>query len=165
MILRISLLIFLMIPFASCKKKPKGIDGEVYELSQDNAGHVWYKNSAVFLEKSPGSAHDFPYLRTRYNAIAATQLNNAGKINDGAIFPDGSVIVKELYNSSQELERYATLYKKPGSEYADANGWIWGYIEENGKVVESAELKGSSCISCHNQGGNIDYMLMNAYFP
>jgi hypothetical protein len=149
----------------SCKKNPKGIDGELYSLSKDNAGHVWYKNSQAFLEKSNGSGHNFPFLRTRFNTIAATQLDVSGKILENAVFPEGSVVVKELYNSTNELERYATLYKKSDSDFADANGWVWGYIEKNGKVVESATLKGASCIGCHSQGGNIDYMLMNVYFP
>lgn len=151
--------------FASCKKNLKGIDGELFTLSKDDVGHEWYKKSAVFLDKSNGSGHNFPFLRTRFNAIAATQLDASGKILDNALFPEGSVVVKELYNSSHDLERYATLYKKSDSEFADANGWVWGYIEKKGKVVESAELKGASCIGCHNQGGNIDYMLMNVYFP
>jgi hypothetical protein len=149
----------------SCKKTPKGIDGELFKLSEDDAGFVWYKNSDDFLEKSAGSAHDFPFLRTRYNATAATQLDANGKIIENAVFPEGSVVVKELYDSSKELERYATLYKKSDSEHADANGWVWGYINKNGKVAESAELEGVSCIGCHSQGGQIDYMLMNIYFP
>lgn len=149
----------------SCNKEPKGIDGELYNLSKDDAGYLWYKNSDAFLDKSSGSGHNFPFLRTRFNAIAASQLDASGKIVDNAVFPEGSVVVKELYNSSNELERYATLYKKSDSEFADANGWVWGYIEKNGKVVESAELKGASCIGCHSQGGNIDCMLMNVYFP
>lgn len=149
----------------SCKKNPKGIDGELYALSKESTGHVWFKNSEAFLDKSSGSGHNFPFLRTRFNAVAATQLDASGKIVDNAVFPEGSLVVKELYNSSNELERYATLYKKSDSEFADANGWVWGYIEKNGKVVESAELKGASCIGCHSQRGNIDYMLMNVYFP
>lgn len=158
-IISVLLLIF------SCKKEPKGIDGELYNLSKDDAGYVWYKNSAAFLDKSSGSGHNFPFLRTRFNAVAATQLDASGKILENAVFPEGSVVVKELYDSGNELKRYATLYKKSDSEFADANGWVWGYIEKNGKVVESAELKGASCIGCHSQGGNIDYMLMNVYFP
>jgi hypothetical protein len=158
-------IIFIGLFAFSCKKNPKGIDGELFSLSKESAGFVWYKNSEAYLEKSAGSGHNFPFLRTRFNTIAATQLDVSGKILENAVFPEGSVVVKELYNSDNELQRYATLYKKSDSEFADANGWVWGYIEKNGKVVESAELKGASCIGCHTQGGNIDYMLMNAYFP
>ena len=57
------------------------------------------------------------------------------------------------------------MWKNPSSEYADANGWVWGYIEKKGKVVESAELKGASCTGCHAQSGNIDATLMNNFFP
>ena len=163
--MKFTLLSLIVLIAISCKKNPKGIDGELFSLSKETAGFVWYKNSEAFLAKSAGSGHNFPLLRTRFNTVAATQLDASGKIVDNAAFPEGSVVVKELYNSENELQRYATLYKKSDSEFADANGWVWGYIEKNGKVVESAELKGASCIGCHSQGGNIDYMLMNVYFP
>ena len=83
----------------------------------------------------------------------------------GATFPEGSLIVKELYDNSTTLGRYAILYKKSGSSDADAKGWVWGYINADGGVAEAASKKGSSCISCHSQADNIDYMLMNKYFP
>ena len=75
------------------------------------------------------------------------------------------MIVKELYENSTTVSRYAILYKKTDSPSADAKGWVWGYIDANGKVAEPASNKGKACISCHNQADNIDYMLMNKYFP
>jgi hypothetical protein len=83
----------------------------------------------------------------------------------GSTFPEGSLIVKELNDNSTTLGRYAILYKKSGSADADAKGWVWGYINADGGVAETASKKGSSCTSCHSQADNIDYMLMNKYFP
>ncbi len=73
--------------------------------------------------------------------------------------------MKELYENSTNVTRYAILYKKSDSPSADTKGWVWGYIDANGKVAEPASNKGKACISCHNQSDNIDYMLMNKYFP
>jgi hypothetical protein len=151
----------------SCKKEKEatGIDKELYEMSKTSSGFVWYKNSNVLLSKSSGSAHPQALLRTRYNSIAAGKLDPNGKVQTGAIFPDGSLIVKELHDNSTTLGRYAILYKKSGSTYADPQGWVWGYINADGTVAESASKKGTSCISCHSQPDHIDYMLMNKFFP
>lgn len=151
----------------SCKKDQAAIDTdkELYELAKATSGFVWYKNSSTLLNKSSGSGHPQPFLRTRFNSVAATKLDSDGKIISGAIFPEGSLIVKEFYDNPTTLARYAILYKKSGSADADAKGWVWGYINANGSVADAASRKGISCISCHSQAGNIDYMLMNKFFP
>ena len=155
----------------SCKKdgveekNSEITDKELYELSITTNGFSWFKNEDVLLSKSSGSGHPQPYLRTRYNAIAASKLDKEGKVEMGSIFPEGSLIVKELVDNSSKLVRYAVLYKSAGSSNADAKGWVWGYIDADGTVAISASKKGGSCISCHSQEGNIDYMLMNKYYP
>jgi hypothetical protein len=103
-------------------------------------------------------------LRTRYNAIAATQLDGDEKVMANASFPEESLIVKEL-SSESTVERYAILYKKSDSEHADSRDWVWGYINSDGTVATTAEDKGAICTGCHLQPDNIDYMLMNKFFP
>ena len=151
----------------SCKKEKEatGTDKELYEMAKATSGFTWFKNSSSLLNKSSSSGHPQPFLRTRYNAVAATKLDSNGKIMTGSTFPEGSLIVKELNDNSTTLGRYAILYKKSGSADADAKGWVWGYINADGGVAETASKKGSSCTSCHSQADNIDYMLMNKYFP
>ena len=70
-----------------------------------------------------------------------------------------------MYADGWNLARYAILSKETNNSAADANGWVWGYINSNGNVVEPSANKGVACISCHSQTDNIDYMLMNKYFP
>ena len=168
-ILSKTLLVFLIgfAAFSSCKKEEeaKGIDQEMLELARVSTGFTWFKNTPTLLNKSSGSGHPQPFLRTRYNTIAATSLDSSGKIISGINFAEGSLIVKELYNNTTTFGRYAMLYKKSASAEADANGWVWGYINADGSVAEPASSKGTSCISCHSQTDNIDYMLMNKYFP
>lgn len=162
-----TLFFILIITVSACKKEEPavGIDKQLYDMAVETSGFVWYKNSDVLLDKSAGTGHSQPFLRTRYNATAATQLDSAGKIIDGTSFPEGSLIVKELYDNATTFGRYAILYKQSSNEHADANGWVWGYVNADETVALSATAKGSSCISCHSQAGNIDYMLMNKYFP
>ncbi|KAB2871429.1 MAG: cytochrome P460 family protein [Bacteroidales bacterium] len=157
---------FFIALFACEKETETATDKELYQMATTNIqSFVWYKNSNALLNRSSGSGHTQPYLRTRYNTIAAEVLNDQGKVIEGSDFPEGSLIVKELIGSNEQVEIYAILYKKSDHQYADNRGWVWGYIEEDGKVKESASKRGSACITCHSQTGNIDYMLMNKYFP
>jgi hypothetical protein len=170
-ILILSIFFAILITLESCKKdKGEPIKGkeltdvELFNMSTTAVGFTWYGNSDSLLVKSSGSGHSQPFLRTRYNAVAASKLDSSGKIMSGATFPEGSLIVKELYNDRTTIGRYAVLYKQSGSAVADANGWVWGYINSDGSVAHSISLKGAGCISCHSQSGSIDYMLMEKFF-
>jgi hypothetical protein len=163
--LSFSLLFILTINACKKDKAAAGTDKELYDMAKETGGYTWFKNSSLLLNKSSGTGHPQTFIRTRYNAVAATKLDSSGKITTGALFPEGSLIVKELFDNATTLGRYAILYKKTGSVDADAKGWVWGYIDADGTVAEKASKKGSSCISCHSQPNNIDYMLMNKYFP
>lgn len=151
----------------SCEKDDAAnkIDMELYDMAIETLGFTWYKKSDALLNRSIGSAHSQPLLRTRYNEIATASLDENGMIMGNAIFAEGSVIVKELYGDATTLSQYAILYKKNNSEFADKDGWVWGYLSAKGSVIESVSKKGSSCISCHKQEGSIDHMLMNKFFP
>lgn len=152
---------------SACNKEEtaEGIDKELYDMAQNTSGYTWYKNSNSYLDKSSGSGHNFPFLRTRYNAAAADQLDSTGKIKTDASFAEGSFIVKELYNDDKSLSRYAMLYKQPNDVNADSSGWVWGYVNADGSVAVTAIDKGKQCIGCHIQPESIDYMLMNKFFP
>ena len=151
----------------SCKKDDpeQPIDQQLYDMAKATTGFTWYKNTDALLPKSTGSGHFPAFVRTRYNSIAAAELDANGKVTAGASFAEGSLVVKELFADSTTLERYAILFKQAANANADANGWVWGYINADGSVSTSAADKGAICTSCHLQADNIDYMLMNKYFP
>lgn len=156
----------VMLNFLSCTKDKSddSFDFALYQMAKSTSGYVYFGNSGSLLPRSSGSGHSKPFLRTRYNAIAATNLDSTGRIINGSVFPEGAVVVKELFDDASSIGRYAVLYKKSGDAYADADGWIWGYINEGGSVAEPAANKGRACIGCHSQTDNIDHMLMNKYF-
>lgn len=159
-------LAIVVISLQACKKDEPavGIDLELLQMAEVTSGFTWYKNSDVWLPKSSGSGHNYTGLRTRYNATAATQLDGNAQVLNNASFPDGSLVVKELSNGTS-VERYAILFKDSDNDFADSNGWVWGYVNADGTVATTAEDKGAICTSCHLQPGNLDYMLMNSYFP
>jgi hypothetical protein len=157
----------LILALSSCEHEPDEdpADAQLLELAKDTAGNTWYKDSDTLLPKSPGSGHAQALLRTRFNSLAATVLDSNEKVIPGSLFPNGSVVVKELFDNSTTLAQYAVLFKKPTHPYADADGWVWGYVRPDGEVREPARNKGMACRGCHGQSGSIDFTLMNAYFP
>ncbi len=163
----ITICVLIITTLHACKKEPDatGIDKQLFDMAIETTGFTWYKNSSALLDKSPGSGHSELLLRTRYNSVASAVLDINGKIIPGSIFPEGSLVVKELYNNSTDIDRYAILYKKSSDANADAAGWVWGYINADETVAEEASNKGSACRGCHSQTNNIDLNLMNVYFP
>lgn len=162
--------VFFVGSLVSCKHDPvaivdPNIDKQLYEMAMDTNGYTWFEKSDTALPRSSGSGHGAPLLRTRFNNVASTKLDAAGRVIDGSDFQSGSVVIKELLNADLSLERYAILYKDPSNSAVDANGWVWGYILPDGAVSIPASEKGARCISCHSQSGNIDYMLMNKFYP
>jgi hypothetical protein len=142
----------------------EGTDKILYDMALATEGFTWFGNSGSLLDRSSASGHSQPFLRTRYNSVAARNLDPDGKVKPGSVFAEGSLIVKELYDNSTTLGQYAILYKQSFDNNADSKGWVWGYLGANGTVAEPSSEKGTSCISCHSQSGNIDYTLMNKFF-
>ncbi len=136
-------------------------DAKIFDTAKLTTGNVWYKNSDAYLAKTAKSGHTQPLMRTRYNATAAAQLDASGKVKAGTIFPEGSVITKELVKTGNVLDGYAVLWKRKADPNADADGWVWGYVSATGSVNAAISTKGSGCIGCHSIAGNIDKTLMN----
>lgn len=158
--------IFILIGFNSCKHEAKeGIEHEMFEAGRKSDGFTWYKFSSQIIPSSDLSGHSDPEQRTRYNSTAASMLDAEGKVMEGISFPEGSLIVKELYKNNGNLNTYAMMYKKPSAAEADEAGWVWGYFNKKGDVRAAASEKGSQCRGCHNQNGSIDYSLMNFAHP
>ncbi|MBN4082097.1 cytochrome P460 family protein [bacterium AH-315-B15] len=158
-----SFFLVLALLLSSCNKA-KGTDADLLAMAKETGSLIWFKNDAAILDKSAGSAHPQPQLRTGYNSTAASMLDADYRVQEGITFPDGSLIVKELYDGGT-IDRWAILYKQSSNENADLNGWVWGYINGNESVAAPSEDKGQSCITCHSQAGNIDMTLMNKFYP
>ncbi len=165
-LISVTVILMTMINF-SCKYNSfEGrFEKALFQKVKDTEGFVWFKYSNTSLPKSNGSGHEQPFLKTRYNTIAATMLDSVGLVKPGSIFPEGSIVVKELLDGNGKLEVYAMLYKKSSHPSADERGWVWGEYYPDGTVKIASTLKGKDCNGCHSQSGNEDYMLMNKCFP
>lgn len=135
---------------------------DLYMLGKSSAGFIFYKHSTDTIAKGGNSGHPDAKLRTRYNSTAAKHLDANGKVTAGTIFPDSSLIVKELYTNNT-LTTYVFLFKKKGDINADANGWVWAETSPSGSTLYAASKKGAGCIGCHGTG--IDYTRMNDAQP
>lgn len=167
----ISLVFFtvLLLPLviSSCKRDSveSRFENDLITKATNTDGFVWFNYSNISLPKSSGSGHEQPLLKTRYNSIAASVLDSVGRIKLNSIFPEGSIVVKELLGNDGKLQVYALLYKKSSHPNADAKGWVWAEYNSDASIKIASSLKGKDCIGCHSQAGNEDYMLMNKYFP
>lgn len=160
-------LALVLLAMTGCKHDPllSPTDARLLDLARDLNGVTWYANNATPLPRSSGSGHQEAFLRTRYNSVAASVLDSAFMVTLDTLFPEGSLIVKELMTDASTLGSYAILLKDSDDPAADASGWIWGYIQADGTVRIPASEKGASCRGCHTQPGHIDQSLMNISFP
>lgn len=166
------MLLFIIGLVAGCKKEDSPVapasvqstttEAALYMLGKSPAGFTFYKNSPDTLSKGGNSGHPDAFLRTRYNSIAAKYLDANGKVKAGTVFPDSSLIVKELF-TNKELTTYVFLFKKKGDTNADANGWVWAETSPSGTATYPAGNKGAGCTGCHGTG--IDYTRMNDTHP
>jgi len=149
-------------PAAATTTQTITTEAQLYILGKSDVGYVYYMNSTDTIGKDAGSGHSEPKLRTRYNTIAASYLDAAGRVKAGTVFRDSSLIVKELYDN-RTLSTYVFLFKKSGDKNADANGWVWAETSPTGTSKYPAANKGAGCIGCHSIG--IDYTRMNDAHP
>lgn len=165
----LKLICLLSVILVSCSKKDATTkvtvtDKELFELAKYNPAHSWFKKNDTIYSKSTASGHSQPFLKTRYNSVAYSKFDSLGNLNDTSVFPEGSLIIKELLDEMYQIDRYAILYKNSTHEFADDKGWVWGYLNKDGSVIVSSSLKGNSCISCHSQNGSVDRTLMSTFF-
>jgi hypothetical protein len=97
-----------------------------------------------------------PFIFVKFNATASAALNSNNEILAGETFPEGSVIVKEIYNNKGGLlvKRYV-MYKKSDDSNAAIN-WVWAAYTSSNAVEHSVSRKGVGCFECHSTNPNRD---------
>ncbi len=97
-----------------------------------------------------------------HNAFLDIYLNDLAKepyIKEWTLFPVGSIVYKPLYSDAhrKEFARLVVMVKmKPGYD-AQHGDWWYGVYDESGKE-NYYQGKIRSCIACHEQGKETDYM-------
>jgi hypothetical protein len=152
---------------ASCTKDKitSSEDSQLYQEVVATSAFSWYKNDPTIVASSSGSGHA-GFFRVRFNAIAAAAFDTSGKLPVDSVFPAGSIVVKELFNSasSADLREYAVIKKDPGSSNSEG-GWLWAEYEPGGGVKYSTSNKGSACVGCHSAQGHRDLVRVFEIFP
>lgn len=150
--LSLFLLTAMSLAIFSCKKKKT--NEALYEEANSGA-LTFYKGKDTLWDPKGGSPHG--YFKLKFNQTALNALGADGKLPAGQTFPDGSVIVKEIY-SGGSLTLYAIMKKDPKSKFA-SNKWVWGEYKPDGKVVIGVNKEGKDCVSCHTSGITRDLTL------
>jgi len=145
--------IFILIAaLISCTKKV-GRDPELAFSDQalldsiKAPGSIYYKNDPnTFL---PGTNGPHGPYKLRFNKIGFNALTDNGELPVGASMPNGSFIIKDIYDANNQIKLYAFMYKRSGA-------WLWGEIKPDKEVLYSVYKNPSTCINCHSQTGNRD---------
>lgn len=148
---------------SQCKKATEE-DKALFDKSKETTGFTYYKNDNTVLPSSSASAHN-SFFRVRFNATAQAALTDNNKLPAGGSFPDGSLIVKELYDSQNGSLALLAVMEKASTNSASGAGWLWAEFKPDGKIVHSTSKKGEGCISCHSLSGNRDYVRLFELFP
>ncbi|MBP6731198.1 MAG: cytochrome P460 family protein, partial [Chitinophagales bacterium] len=134
---------------SQCKKATPE-DEVQYNKAVNTTGFTYYQNSNSYLPSSSASGHGEPYFRVRFNQIAYTALTDSGRLPTGSVFPEGSIVVKELYDNSNGALKLIAIMEKTASNSLAANGWLWSEYKADGKLVVSVNDKGTACTGCHS---------------
>ncbi len=149
----------LVLFFSSCStKKNEGLvvsDGTLFNIAQTASAFTYYKNSSDTLLSDPSSPHG-GYMKVRFNQKAMTVMNDSANRLLSPSFPDGSMVVKEIYNQpGGVLIELAVMYKVNGA-INTGGGWVWSEFLFDGTVEYSTANSGASCIGCHQGSSNMD---------
>jgi hypothetical protein len=118
-------------------------DAALVALVKNDSGKVTWKNAANDSLFTSGAEHGSKQYKLRMNAIASAACTDAGKLPTGGVFPDASLLVKQLYAApGGAVEKYAVLYKKNGA-------WLWAEYGVGGNVVHGFNESSATCTGCH----------------
>lgn len=148
---------------AQCRKTTE-TDKALFDKSNTTTGFTYYINNDSVLPSSSPSAHN-AYFRVRFNSIALAALTDNGKLPAGSTMPEGSLIVKELYDAPGGELKLLAVMEKAGNNSAAGSGYLWAEFNADGSAVFSTSKKGNGCISCHDNSGNRDLVRLFELFP
>ena len=132
----------------------------VLDLSASNTD---YKNQFTFPDwKNLHKLNTDALLSDSHSAWFDIYINELAKkayIQQWSLLPVGSIVIKPLYSDSQRSETSKlTIMIKMEKGYDRDNGdWWYGVYDETG-MEGSYQGKIKSCIKCHAQGKETDYM-------
>jgi hypothetical protein len=125
-------------------------DEKLYKWITSDTGYYYYQNNPEILPTSVETerAHD-NFMRIRFNKKAANVLNQDGHLPKGVMFPDSSIIIKEIYSEKTgAVEVLAVMVKLKGAPNSNKD-WLWAEYSPSGDAEYSVSKNGKACVSCH----------------
>lgn len=145
---KISFLVFITVLLSCTRENLSHLslnDEKLYHLATDSSNVYYYQNGQIL---SPAGNSPHGTFRLWFNTTAYNVLDASLELPAGAVFPDSSLIVKQLLQSGVPAY-YSVMYKRDG-------GWSWGEYYADGEVFYSVGKAGGACVSCHSQTPNRD---------
>jgi hypothetical protein len=100
------------------------IDSNLYAQSESASQlFVAYQNKDTIRASGSASGHS-PFFKVRMNDKARSVLGADGKLPVGALFPEGSLIVKDLYNSVAGDRQLVAIMRKESANPSSNGGWL-----------------------------------------
>ena len=125
-------------------------DAEILAFAS-KAGYEYYRVDTVNANGPHG-----PFILVRYNETAQSVLDANNKLPAGASFPEGSTIVKEVFNQlGGTLIKQYVMHKK-ATDPNSALNWVWAGFDADGSVNFPVSNKGVGCKECHATNPNRD---------
>lgn len=126
------------------------IDSVLFAQSESaSEGFVAYQNKDTLRASNSASGHS-PFFKVRMNAKARSVLGADGKLPVGAVFPEGSIVVKDLYNTIGGARQLVAIMRKESANPYAKEGWLWSELQADGGAYVSAKDKGVLCAGCHS---------------
>ncbi|HMQ78281.1 MAG TPA: cytochrome P460 family protein [Ignavibacteria bacterium] len=125
-------------------------DDQLFKWITSDTGYYYYQNNPEILPTTEETerAHD-NFMRIRFNKKAADVLNQDGHLPKGIMFPDSSIIVKEIYSEKTgAAEILAVMVKLKGAPNSNKD-WLWAEYSPSGDVEYSVSKNGKACVTCH----------------
>lgn len=122
-------------------------------FTENNAYKEWsiWPGKEAMMEGT-GVHGDYVSIYVSDNALPSAELG-------GATMPYETMVVKEGFNSDEELTGIYLMYKAEGFDH-EHNDWFWAAYSPKGAVKVEGKVGG--CISCHEGKEDVDYIFVNA---
>jgi hypothetical protein len=128
--------------------------GELYTHITEEDDYKGWSLMPGTGEKDPGQGvhGQMVTIHVSDEALPAFE-NRTGSLSDG------SIIVKEGYNASGELEQLVVMQKRENFA-PESNDWFWASYSPGGDVLVEGSV--SACINCHSNALANDYIFTGA---
>ncbi|RJQ48348.1 MAG: hypothetical protein C4538_03980 [Nitrospiraceae bacterium] len=92
-----------------------------------------------------------------HGALLTTYVNETalGSITKGKGMEDGSIIVKENYDTNKKLTAVTVMYKVKDYN-PSGNDWFWAKYDDKFNILDEGKV--NACIGCHGKVKDNDYI-------